>query len=123
MYTKITTANPAHCRITKITAENAIKTYLILLFFQSNDLNLSEKRGNSDTSKYENMTVTANRKKRLFVRKFQSLNEMNANEQMKIALAGVGSPINESLCRVSILNFASRNAENTAMMYAANAIK
>ena len=31
---------------------------------------------------------------------------------MNSALAGVGSPMNESVCRVSILNFASLSAEN-----------
>ena len=35
----------------------------------------------------------------------------NGNAVMNNALAGVGRPMNESVCCVSILNFASRSAE------------
>ena len=101
-----------------------MKIYLILLLFQSNDLNLSEKRGNSATNRYENTAVTANRKKRLSVsiaNEWEVSDEMKASEQINSALAGVGSPINESLCRVSMLNFANRNAEKTAMINAGTA--
>lgn len=39
----------------------------------------------------------------------------NGIVQIKRALAGVGNPIKESLCLVSILNFAKRTAENMGM--------
>ena len=40
--------------------------------------------------------------------------EANAymNDAQKIAFAGTGKPINEEVCRLSLLNFAYRNAEN-----------
>ena len=41
------------------------------------------------------------------------------SEPQKRAVAGVGSPIKEWLCRVSRLNLASRSAENAAMRNAA----
>jgi hypothetical protein len=37
------------------------------------------------------------------------------NDAQKIAFAGVGKPIKIALCRSSMLNFANRNAEKTAM--------
>ena len=40
------------------------------------------------------------------------------SEPQKRALAGVGNPINPSACRSSRLNFAKRNAENAAIIYA-----
>lgn len=40
---------------------------------------------------------------------------MIGKEAMRIAFAGVGRPIKLSACRVSTLNFASRNAENTGI--------
>ena len=123
MYSKITTDNPAQCSVIRINAEIITKIYRILLLFQSNDLNLSEKSDNSATSKYENTTTTANRKKRLSVSLAHvfSPDVTKTSEQMKIALAGVGNPINESVCRVSMLNLANRNAEKTVMKYAESA--
>ena len=99
MYVKITAANPAQCSINKMTAEIAMKIYLILLLFQANDLNFSENSGNSATSKYENRAITANRKKMLsvsFVHKLL-LEVTNANEHINSALAGVGNPMNDSV--------------------------
>lgn len=124
MYTEITTASPVQCRMIKINAESAMKTYRILLLFQSKDLNFSEKRGNSATIKYENTIITASRKNILPVSIASELlpDDMKASEQMNSAVAGVGTPINESVCRVSMLNLASRRAENTAMINASTVI-
>ena len=41
----------------------------------------------------------------------------SGNETKTIAFAGVGRPIKESDCRVSILNFARRKAEKTVIIY------
>ena len=37
------------------------------------------------------------------------------NEAINMALAGVGNPMNEVVCLVSILNFANLNAEKMVM--------
>ena len=104
----------------RINAERAMKIYLILLFLQLNDLNLSEKRGISATNKYEDITVTANRKNIFSANMAHEWlsDDTKTNEQINSALAGVGKPINESVCRVSILNLANRNAEKAAMINA-----
>jgi len=120
MYSKITTDRPAQCSAIRINADSITKIYRILLLFQSNDLNFNEKSGNSATSKYENITVAANIKKRLSVSVAHEYppDEIKHNEHINNALAGVGNPINESVCRESMLNFANRNAENTAIINA-----
>ena len=43
-----------------------------------------------------------------------------SNDAQNKALAGVGSPMNDVVCRVSRLNLASRNAENAAITNAKN---
>ena len=48
--------------------------------------------------------------------------KINGNEAIKIVFAGVGSPMNEEVCRVSTLNFANRNAENIVIRNAINSI-
>ena len=40
---------------------------------------------------------------------------VTSSDPQNNAFAGVGKPINESLCRLYMLNFAKRNAEKAAM--------
>lgn len=52
---------------------------------------------------------------------FSELNlKIKGKEQIKIATAGVGTPINESVWRVSLLNLASLIAEKMVII---NAVK
>ena len=44
--------------------------------------------------------------------------DINGNEAIKIAQAGVGKPIKLSVCLSSILNLAKRMAEKTGIMKA-----
>lgn len=41
--------------------------------------------------------------------------KIRGKEEMKMVFAGVGTPMNELVCLVSILNLANRTAEKTVM--------
>lgn len=47
---------------------------------------------------------------------------INGKDAINMALAGVGTPIKDSDCRVSILNLANRMAEKTGINKAINTI-
>ncbi len=68
--------------------------------------------------------MTANKKYILVTTKamLPASRAIKDKEHINKAFAGVGNPINESVCLVSILNFANLSAENTAIMNADNAI-
>ena len=86
--------------------------------FQSKLLNLNENIGISEIRRYENIKVNASIIQKLFAKaSFPVSIPIQIPIQNK-ALAGVGNPINEEVCLSSILNFASLNAENTAIMKA-----
>ncbi len=76
-------------------------------------LNLSANKGKGDTNKSENTTVIPIRKNEF---KSHRLNGAGRNTSAVInkALAGVGTPMNESCCFSSMLNLAKRKAENAA---------
>ena len=94
-----------------------MKLKLVLLSFHEKFLNFSANKGSSATNRKERIIDSAaknqwlptnERSKRLFV-------IIRGKELIKRALAGVGRPINELVCLVSMLNFASRSAEKTAI--------
>lgn len=98
--------------------EALIKIYLNSFPCHPNCLNLSANKGNSATNKYAATTGNTNTKisfEKMALNPTESYCITNGTLAINIALAGVGTPINESLWRVSILNLANRNAENTGM--------
>ena len=92
---------------------------LILLSFQDRFLNFKENIGISETSNQENRQTNMNKQTGW---QFSEINKSWApatKDPQNSAFAGTGRPINELVCRVSLLNFAKRNAENTEIKKAA----
>ncbi len=94
----------------------------ILFSFQLNVLNFSESKGSSATNKYDNRTditikntVLRNNDcigKILIPTRVDCWIKIKGKEAINKAFAGVGNPINTSVCLSSLLNLARRNAEN-----------
>ncbi|HNQ00575.1 MAG TPA: hypothetical protein PKK99_16045, partial [Bacteroidia bacterium] len=81
-------------------------------------MNFRENSGNSETSRKEQITEKTIRKYGFRImgpKAFRSCFNINGNDTTKSVFAGVGSPINEVLCLVSMLNFASLRAEKTVI--------
>lgn len=109
-----------------ITAEEII-TYRISFPLKPNFLNLSENKGNSAIIK--NDIIQQNAINNHGLKKTDIINSImpgdvtpenqgsiiKGMEAISIALAGVGNPINDSVCRTSLLNFARRKAEKTGI--------
>lgn len=92
---------------------------LILLSFHERFLNFRENISISDTSNPENRHTNRRRQTGW---KFPETRKSCApvtKEPQNRAFAGTGSPIKELVWRVSLLNFASRNAEKTESRNAA----
>jgi len=80
-------------------------------------LNFNENMGISDTNKALKITI------RIKISQLFSVTNVEKeypSPTQKMAFAGVAKPRKEELCRSSILNFASRKAENKVMMNPAN---
>lgn len=109
-------ANTFHTR--SMTTLTAKKTYRNAFCFQVKFLNLRLISGSLETRSNDKMIlITANIS--AFKRWFNPLKfwfNINGSPLIKKALAGVGSPINCSLCLSSVLNLASLNAENKAIL-------
>ena len=107
---------PAFNRIIRNT-DRARKVSLSLLLTHEKSLNFNAKSSKGATSSKENTIVipvsTGVVKMIVLTDSGKKTNEVRNN-----AFAGVGTPINESVCRVSILNLASRKAEKTAIISA-----
>lgn len=86
----------------------------ILLSTQEKFLNFNANRLIGDTSSSEKIIVILTNPKEVKTGT-RTCSGKNINAVRKIAFAGVGSPMNESLCRVSTLNLANRKEENTAI--------
>ena len=89
-------------------------------------LNFIENKGMGDTRRYDrtkikniNIPGLANNLAMMGMPSGELYN-IRGIDPINMAFAGVGNPIKLSVCLVSILNFASRNAENTGIR---NAIK
>ena len=90
---------------------------LVWLFIFSWKLNLNENKGRLLTSNKDIIIIT-------ILKKFKSVNIGKTSKLIwgiaikKIADAGVGRPINDCCWFMSILNFASRNAEQIGIVKA-----
>jgi len=117
IYESIIAGNaPAFKNINSIT-DTARKLNLILLFFHEKSLNFKANSSNGATSSNENTTVIpVNTGAVKIIALIDS--GKKTNEVRNRALAGVGTPIKVSACRVSTLNFARRNDEKTAIIKA-----
>lgn len=90
------------------------KMYLMLLYFHERFLNFKENIGNSETRSNDIIITNNNRYNALNSSSKIEFSFMHiANELQKRALAGVGIPMNELVCRSSKLNLASLSAEKT----------
>jgi len=98
--------------------EDMINRYWELFSRYEYDLNFSANKGSSEFSS-QAITMLSPQMKKGFrmvgVRFKLSCSTTKANPIIKIVMAGVGTPINESVCRVSTLNLAKRMAD--AMVY------
>ncbi len=92
----------------------------ILLFSHLKLLNFRLKRGNSATRRKDNKRemVTNDPAITELLRLIKYLSRTKGMALTKKAHAGVGKPINCSDCRSSVLNLASRSAENKAILNA-----
>lgn len=90
------------------------KVKLILLSFQDRFLNFKENIGSSDTNRNEKIKIKSSIIKTLLFANKKSFPPAMSDPQKK-AFAGVGIPMKEEVCRVSILNLANRRAEKMAM--------
>lgn len=95
------------------------KMYCILLDCQERFLNLSENIGISATNSHDVSNTNRMRYNALNLSEIRKLCPPAAKELQKRALAGVGIPMKDVVCLVSMLNFANRNAEKMAIMNAA----
>ena len=86
-----------------------------MLLFQLKFLNFIENIGISETRKYEKRNISPMiSAQACSIPNSHSLPPTMSDDQ-KSAFAGVGKPMNDVVWRVSMLNFAKRQAENTAM--------
>ena len=85
-----------------------------MLLFQLKFLNFIENIGISETRKYEKRNISPMiSAQACSIPNSHSLPPTMSDDQ-KSAFAGVGKPMNDVVWRVSMLNFAKRQAENTA---------
>jgi hypothetical protein len=114
IYAIIINGRAARCK--NITSKMLISKKMCRISFPAHlrDFIFNEKSGISAVKSNENITVIAisNHKEIEFWK--------NIREDINKALAGVGRPIKFSSCLESTLNFAKRNAENTAIKKAMN---
>jgi len=109
--------NAPALRIINSNTDKARKVNLIWLFAHEKSLNFNANNSNGATNNNEKtMVIPVN----TGVLKMTPLRDSGkkTNEVRNIAFAGVGTPINVSVCRVSTLNLANRNAEKTAIINA-----
>ncbi len=117
MYQAIIRASALVLKYRISATQPARKIYCIQLFFKFIFLNFNENMGTSETRKKQKTTINTRVIIPLSIRKLE--NEKPIPAQNK-ALAGVGMPINELVCRSSILNLARRKAEKTGTKNPAN---
>ncbi len=104
--------NPADLKIAMSNTAPIRKVNLTLLSGQVKFLNFNANSAMGETMSHENRMVMVSK----VMAPNQASGKMamsDGNPQMKSAWAGVGKPMNASLCRVSILNLASRMAAKT----------
>ena len=106
--------------VTIRTMERKIKRNRILLSAHEKFLNFKANNLISATNKNEKISAMIRSTTPLLTNSETKVSPdiTKGNALMNSALAGVGSPINESVWRSSILNFASLSAENAAIVKA-----
>lgn len=127
MYKKMITGIPANFNVASKITDDAIITYRISFPLKPKVLNLRENKGNSATNKNDirqqkpmnnhGFKKSDFAKKEILCGVIPENNEsaIRGIEEINIALAGVGSPIKDSVWRGSLLNFARRKAEKTGI--------
>ena len=93
------------------------KIYLGRLGFNANDLNLRENMGISEMRRKQNVKIRGSKKSGCVIKRLTwgIWRGTNTREVKKMALAGVGRPMKDSLWRTSMLNLAKRKAEKMAI--------
>ena len=89
--------------------------YRLLFARHSNRLNFIENIGISQISKNDDKIISANIKNHPAANVAIQSPAPAISDAQKRALAGVGNPMNDVVCRLSILNLASLKAEKTAI--------
>ena len=121
-YHAIMIAKPVRPNIASKGIQVSRKMYFTWLPFQPHSLNLSANIGISETISQELIRMPPKRKNTINGVASNHFPAPIMSEPQKRALAGVGNPINPSACRSSRLNFANRNAENAAIIYAVKGV-
>ncbi len=98
------------------------KPYFISLPLNPQCLNLRANIGISAIRSHELTMMPIRSRGREYAQNIICVPSPTMSEPQKRALAGVGSPMNDVVWRVSRLNFASLRAEKAAMMYARKGI-
>ena len=115
MYHKMIMANPLTPKIANSGIHTSKKMKLTLLSFHEKFLNLSENMGTSEISSHEERHTN--------IKRYSGWKDSPVTKEcipepiapQNKALAGTGRPMNDEVCRVSLLNLASLKPENTAM--------
>lgn len=117
MYESIIIGNAPALKNTNSNTERARKVNLIWLCVHEKSLNFKANNSNGATNKNEKIIVMP---VNTGVVKMMALIDSGkkTKEVRNSALAGVGTPINESVCLVSTLNLAKRIAEKIAIIKA-----
>ncbi len=114
MYESMIKGSAANCKNANNNTDSTRKVNLILLSAHEKVLNFRANSSILDTSKIENTThIKANITGLYTMSKIGDFR--NGSPVMKIAFAGVGSPLNESDCDSSRLNIANLRAEPTTI--------
>lgn len=102
--------------------ETPIKINRILLSAHERFFILSENIGSSETINNDCIPIKMSKILGSVIQRITKLGAVykNTNPDQKIAFPGVGSPMNELVWRVSILNLANRSAENTVKIKGEN---
>ena len=117
MYKSIIKGSAANFNVTRSSPDITRKVNLILLSCHEKLLNFNAKSSNLDTSSREKTIVITESTTGLYTR--SRIGEFRKGSAvMKIAFAGVGSPLKESDCVSSRLKIANLNAEQTAISMA-----
>ena len=91
--------------------------YFTLLSLQLKFLNLSANRGNSDTRRKQNISMNRKRNMALNLPLTRKACCPTIRLPQNKAFAGVGKPIKEDVCLVSMLNLANRKAEKAHLFH------
>ena len=107
---------PTNCKVISNRMLNPKNTNFVRFPTQPKCLNFKANKGISEISKTLKTIEIILKMQGLKLNPILPYLKIKGIEQIKIALAGVGTPIKEVVCLVSLLNLARRIAEKTGMM-------